>query len=102
MKEWCACLAALVGMYIMKRRRQQQNSKAALAKSGSGGGKDMEAGNGGSAYMGGSSHAQPDQDKVAAMLASTKADAARMVSKRQSPLREEYAGTCLTLRMTFS
>ena len=94
-----ACLAALLGMYIMKRRKQQQSSKAALAKGGSGGGNDLESGNRGSAYMGDRAHAQPDQDKVAAMLASTKADAARMVSKRQSPLRENYAGKHLTLRM---
>lgn len=89
-----ACPAALVGMYVMKRRRQQQSSKAALAKGGSDGGNDMEAGNRGSAYMGNGAHAQPDQDKVAAMLASMKADAARTVSKRQSP---DFAGKSQSL-----
>ena len=90
------CPAALVGMYIMKRRRQQRSSKAALAKGGSSGEQDMEAGNRGGAYMGDRPHAQPDQDKVAAMLASMRADAARTVSKRQPPVKEDCAGECMT------
>lgn len=83
----------------MKRRRQQQSSGKALVKGNNGGGNDMEAGKRSSAYMGDGSHTQPDQNKVAAMLASMKADAAQSVSQRQpSGKSEQYAGERFTRR----
>ena len=70
----------------MRRRRQQQQRgpRGALSKGGADGG--MEAGQGAAGYPGAgrSGHnGQPDPDKVAAMIASMKADAARTVSQRQ-------------------
>ena len=84
-------------MYIMRKKRQQRSSGKALVTGNNDGGNDVEAGKRGSAYMGDGSHTQPDQDKVAAMLASMKADAARSVSQRQASGKpEDYAGGCLT------
>lgn len=80
-------IVGLVGLYIVRRRRQQQRGpRGALSKGGTDGASAMEAGQGGPGYPGAgrSGHdRQPDPDKVAAMIASMKADAARTVSQRQ-------------------
>ena len=66
----------------MRRRRAQQRSAAGLAKSGDTAGSNMEAGRGGPGYAGPESADKADPDRVEAMIASMKADAARAVSQR--------------------
>lgn len=78
---------------MRSRRGQQQGSGKALAKGNDAGGAHMEAGKGGTGYVGPMPTAKPDQDKVAAMIASMKADAARAVSQRQPSAKSEgFAG----------
>lgn len=75
------------------RRGRQQGSGKALAKGNDAGGPHMEAGKGGTGYVGPMLTAKPDQAKVAAMIASMKADAARAVSQRQPSAKSEgFAG----------